>query len=159
MDNASELRYRRTKVGKAEFRKHTTPLSRSARNLLLMIDESHTGAQWVQLVQGSGEVDLALLISMGFIAVSGSETAAEPSKPVTLDEALQRWSYDELSKFLTAQTRERFGLLRGYHLILQIEGCSNVDEMRAVALKFVDSVRRSHGREPAVRLCRQFGAS
>ncbi len=159
MDDKLGPRYRRTKAGRAQFREQTVPLSRPARNLLLMIDESHTGAQWVQLVQGSSAADLSQLISMRFVAALDSPIPAEDARRQTLNEALQRWGYDELSKFLTAEVRERFGLLRGYGMILKIEGCSGLDELRAVAVKFVESVQKSHGSDPAARLCRQLGAN
>ena len=91
-------------------------------------------------------------------------TAAAPAEPppaaaVTLDEALQKWSYDALYTLLTHEARERFGLIKGYRLILEIEGVSNLAGLQAVAQKFVDQIRKAHGEDSAARFRRQLGAT
>lgn len=158
MTFASTERFLRTRAGRAEFRAQTIALPRPARNLLMVIDESRTGTEWVGQVQGSSEADLRQLIAAGLITVA---TAAprDHDGPVSVEAALQRWSYEALYTLLTAEARERFGLIRGYKLILQIEACATIQELRAVALAFVDNVRRTHGAEPAARLRRQLGAT
>ena len=159
MTTTEAHRYSRTDFGRAEFRAPTVALPRPARNLLMVIDDSRTGAQWVEQVHGSSGADLRQLIAAGLVEPSAAAMAAEHPKVVTLDAALQRWSYDALYTLLTSEARERFGLIRGYRIILQIEGCADLSALRDVARKFVDSVRKSHGPEPAARLSRQLGAS
>ena len=152
----------RTEAGRDEIRAKALPLSRPARNLLLVLDGSCSGAQWVAKVQGCTEADLQQLIDTGLLepTAAPAPVAAAPAKAVvTLDEALQKWTYDALYTLLTHEARERFGLIKGYRLILEIEGVSNLAGLQAVAHKFVEQIRKAHGEEPARRFRRQLGAS
>ena len=45
--------YSKTDAGRAEIRARTLPLSRTARNLLLVLDASKPGSEWVRLVAGA----------------------------------------------------------------------------------------------------------
>ena len=74
-------------------------------------------------------------------------------------EALKKWTYDALYTLLTHEARERFGLIKGYRLILEIEGVSNLDGLKNVAVKFVEQIRKAHGEETAARFRRQLGAT
>ena len=152
----------RTEAGRNEIRAKALPLSRPARNLLLVLDGSCTGAQWVAKVQGCSEADLQQLIDAQLIATTTAapaKAAPPPAAVVTLDEALQKWSYDALYTLLTHEARERFGLIKGYRLILEIEGVSNLAGLQAVAHKFVDQIRKAHGEDTAMRFRRQLGAT
>ena len=152
----------RTEAGRNEIRAKALPLSRPARNLLLVLDGSCTGAQWVAKVQGCSEADLQQLIDAQLIAttaVAPAKAAPPPAAVVTLDEALQKWTYDALYTLLTHEARERFGLIKGYRLILEIEGVSNLAGLQAVAHKFVDQIRKAHGEDTAMRFRRQLGAT
>jgi len=89
----------RTEAGRNEIRAKALPLSRPARNLLLVLDGSCTGAQWVAKVQGCSEADLQQLIDAQLIATTTAapaKAAPPPAAVVTLDEALQKWTYDAL---------------------------------------------------------------
>jgi hypothetical protein len=152
----------RTEAGRDEIRAKALPLSRPARNLLLVMDGSCTGAQWVAKVQGCSDGDLQQLIDAQLIAPTAAPVAAAVPAPVagvTLDEALQKWTYDALYTLLTHEARERFGLIKGYRLILEIEGVSNLAGLQAVAHKFVDQIRKAHGEDTATRFRRQLGAT
>jgi hypothetical protein len=158
----------RTESGRAEIRAKALPLSRPARNLLLVLDSSCSGAQWVAKVQGSSATDLQQLIDSQLIAPTGATGAASTSSRaqetpapagVSLDEALQKWSYDALYTLLTHEARERFGLIKGYRLILEIEGVSNIAGLQAVAYKFVEELRKAHGEDTAARFRKQLGAT
>jgi len=151
----------RTEAGRNEIRAKALPLSRPARNLLLVLDGSCTGAQWVAKVQGCTDADLQQLIDGLLIAPTTAAAPAEPppAAAVTLDEALQKWSYDALYTLLTHEARERFGLIKGYRLILEIEGVSNLAGLQAVAHKFVEQIRKAHGEDSATRFRRQLGAT
>ena len=152
----------RTEAGRNEIRAKALPLSRPARNLLLVLDGSCTGAQWVAKVQGCSEADLQQLIDAQLIATTTAapaKAAPPPAAVVTLDEALQRWTYDALYTLLTHEARERFGLIKGYRLILEIEGVSNLAGLQAVAHKFVEQIRKAHGEDSATRFRRQLGAT
>ena len=151
----------RTEAGRAEIRTAAHALSRSARNLLMVIDASRSGAEWVARVQGSSTADLAQLLEAGLVAPSGAAAEAGPAAAprVTVETAVQTWAYDPLYKLLTHEARERFGLIKGYRLVLRIEGCANLGELQKVALDFVALIRQAHGEEPAARFRRLLGAS
>ena len=151
--------YVRTEAGKAEIRARSLQLSRSARNLLMVIDASCTGEQWIAKVLGSSHADLRQLLAAKLIAVSNEPVVRVVHQRVTVEAAVRDWTYDALYTLLTHEARERFGLIKGYRLILKIEGCSNLEGMQDVALEFVEQIRKAHGEEPAARFRRQLGAT
>lgn len=61
-------RFAKTEAGRHEIRQRALPLSRPARNLLLIIDASRTGAEWLALVQGCDLAALQALFDAGLIA-------------------------------------------------------------------------------------------
>lgn len=74
-------RYARTPMGQAEIQSRALGLSRSVRNLLLVINPSQTGAEWLGQVRGVTPDDLARLLAEGLIApvagaASGPATAS-----------------------------------------------------------------------------------
>jgi hypothetical protein len=71
-------RYTKTDVGRAEIRARVHALTRTARNLLLIIDASRDGAEWVHLVQGASVADLQTLLDAGLVAAVGAAPAARP---------------------------------------------------------------------------------
>jgi hypothetical protein len=151
--------YVRTEAGKAEIRARSLQLSRSARNLLMVIDASCTGEQWIAKVLGSSHADLRQLLAAKLIAVSNEPVARVVHQRVTVEAAVRDWTYDALYTLLTHEARERFGLIKGYRLILKIEGCANLEGMQDVALEFVEQIRKAHGEEPAARFRKQLGAT
>lgn len=167
-------RYEKTTAGRAEIRDRAAALSRPARNLLLIIDDTRTGAEWTALVAGSSQADLHQLLQAGLIAALAVAPLPAPTAPVAaaattpavpaaagkrpgLTEALQAYSYRELYDRLSAEARPRLGLIRGYRMGLEIEKCSGAQEMRALALRFVDEIRAAHGDTAARDFCRSLG--
>ena len=78
---------------------------------------------------------------------------------IPVDVAVRDWTYDALYTLLTHEAKERFGLIKGYRLILKIEGCSDLAGMQAVALDFVEQLRKAHGEDSAARFRKQLGAT
>jgi len=150
----------RTEAGKAEIRDRGHAMSRPARNLLMVIDASCNGQAWVGKVQGCTDDDLKQLIGAGLVApAAGSGAHARVAAPrVSVEEAVRGWTYDALYTLLTHEAKERFGLIKGYRLILKIEGCANLAGLQAVALEFVDQIRKAHGDDSAARFRKQLGA-
>ena len=72
---------------------------------------------------------------------------------------MQQWTYDALYTLLTHEARERFGLIKGYRLILEIEGATGLPGLQAVARKFVEMIRKAHGDDSAARFRKQLGAN
>ena len=151
--------YVRTEAGKAEFRAHTLKLSRPARNLLMVIDASCSGDAWIGKVNGSTQADLDVLISARLIAPQTGPGTKTVHQRVSVEVAVRDWTYDALYTLLTHEAKERFGLIKGYRLILKIEGCSDLAGMQAVALDFVEHIRKAHGEESAARFRKQLGAT
>ena len=150
----------RTEAGKAEIRERSLQLSRPARNLLMVIDASCSGEDWIAKVNGSTPEDLAQLFAAGLIALQGQAGASRTVyQRIAVEAAVRDWTYDALYTLLTHEARERFGLIKGYRLILKIEGCSNLEGIQAVALDFVDQIRKTHGEEAAARFRKQLGAT
>ena len=151
--------YVRTEAGKAEIRARSLQLSRPARNLLMVIDASCSGEEWIAKVLGSTRADLDQLIAAGLVTVSAEAPRAGAAPRVTVQQAIKEWTYDALYTLLTHEARERFGLIKGYRLILKIEGCANLEGMQDIALEFVEMIRKAHGEEPALRFRKQLGAT
>jgi len=151
--------YVRTDAGKIEIRAHSVKLSRPARNLLLVIDGSCSGDAWIGKVNGSTPADLEVLIAAKLIApVAGTGTSTVFQR-IPVEVAVRDWTYDALYTLLTHEAKERFGLIKGYRLILKIEGCADLAGMQAVALDFVEQLRKAHGEESAARFRKQLGAT
>jgi hypothetical protein len=180
-------RYAKTETGRAEVRGRTQTLTRQARNLLLIIEPARPAAEWASMVQGCGLAELQALLAAGLIApaaaVGIAPTApavpapspaatppagpAAPSAPlaqplpptrVPLSQALARLGYRTLYDRITALARPRLGLFKGYRLILEVERCSGPDEVRALALRFVEQVREVDGEAAAQALAEQLAA-
>jgi hypothetical protein len=149
----------RTEAGKAEIRAHRVQLSRSARNLLMVIDASCSGDKWISKVLGSTHDDLQTLLDHGLVAAQGAAPTKTVYQRISVEVAVRDWTYDALYTLLTHEARERFGLIKGYRLILKIEGCSDLAGMQAVAIDFVDQIRKVHGDEYAARFRKQLGAT
>ena len=150
--------YARTEAGKAEIRAHSIKLSRPARNLLMVIDASCSGDAWIGKVNGSTPGDLEVLIAAKLIAPQG-DAARTVYQRIPVEVAVRDWTYDALYTLLTHEAKERFGLIKGYRLILKIEGCSDLAGMQAVALDFVEQIRKAHGEDSAARFRKQLGAT
>ena len=151
--------YVRTDAGKAEIRAQTIKMSRPARNLLMVIDGSCSGDAWLGKVNGSVPADLEVLIAATLIAPQGSVAGKTTHQRVPVEVAVRDWTYDALYTLLTHEAKERFGLIKGYRLILKIEGCSDLAGIQAVALEFVEHIRKAHGEESAARFRKQLGAT
>jgi len=151
--------YARTEAGKAEIRANSVKLSRPARNLLLVIDASCTGDAWIGKVNGSTPADLDALLAAKLIAPQAGAAAKLVYQRIPVETAVRDWTYDALYTLLTHEAKERFGLIKGYRLILKIEGCSDLAGMQAVALDFVEQLRKAHGEDAAARFRKQLGAT
>ena len=151
--------YARTEAGKAEIRAHSIKLSRPARNLLMVIDASCSGDAWIGKVNGSTAADLDVLIAAKLIAPQAGAGGKTVHQRVGVEVAVKDWTYDALYTLLTQEAKERFGLIKGYRLILKIEGCSDLAGIQAVALEFIEHIRKAHGEESAARFRKQLGAT
>ena len=157
------VRYQKTDAGRDEIRARAHELSRPARTLLLIIDASKSGDEWLAMVNGVVAADLARLLENGLIEPAGGQAVAAPAAAApagpSLVEALQYHTYRELYDRLTAEARPRLGLIKGYKWVLEIEKCRDADEIRAVALRFVEEIRNVQGDKAARDFARELGAA
>jgi len=171
------VRYVKTDAGREAIRSRDAALSRPARNLLLIIDSSRSGDEWLGLVGNATATDLAQLVQAGYVSeavvvarpvAAAAAAAAAAGAPVptrdpgtrvaVVEAALQALSYRELYDRLTAEARARLGLIKGYRTVLEIEKCAGADEIRQLALRFVEDVRAAQGDDAAREFCRSLGA-
>ena len=184
-----EVCYVKTEAGRDEIRSRARGLSRTLRNLLLMIDGNRSSAYLIEHLQGVAVVDIEQLAADGLIEAVPALTppppvvldvtldsaagvltaAAEPApmpmpmpmpsspQPAPVDDraedrevlaAIKAMSYQKLYKLLTAQARDRLGVVRGYKLALDVERTQSLEGLQQLALQFVSSVRELRG--PAV---------
>jgi hypothetical protein len=139
-------RFIKTDAGRAEIKSRTRKITRTARNLLLILDAARPGTDWVHLIHGATPADLDLLLEQGLIEIveSGAHDATRtPAK--TMAEAVNSLSYDQLYGLLTSQARDRLGLFKGLKMVLEVEKCSGLAELQALAMRFVDMVREAQG--------------
>ncbi|MDC8770249.1 hypothetical protein [Roseateles albus] len=132
--------YVKTEAGRAEIKARGLTMSRSMRNLLLMIDGGKTAAQWLSLVQGTVLADLEYLLAQGLIA------DARPSAvdiPVEVD--VSPLDYAQLYGFLTRHAKQYLGLMKGYKMVLEVERCGDLAALRALGQRFVAEVQQAQG--------------
>jgi hypothetical protein len=145
-------RCNKTEAGRAEIKARALPLSRHARNLLLIIDGSRPVNEWLGLVHGASEADLDGLVAQGLIepvaAPASAAPAARSNREPSVEQltaAMNALSYDQLYTLLTSQAKERFGLIKGYRFVLDVEKSTNLQEMQAVGQRFLAAVKEEHG--------------
>jgi hypothetical protein len=149
------FKYTKTDAGRDEIKTGSRKLPRTARNLLLIIDGTRSGDEWVKLVQGATPADLDLLVETQMVSkVQRAATSAELAAEATaaLNAALSNLSYEELYALLTNQARERFGLVKGYKMVLEVEKCSGPEQIKALAARFLTMVHEEQGPEEARKL-------
>jgi hypothetical protein len=64
---------------------------------------------------------------------------------MSVHEAVSQLSYDQLYTLLTSQARERLGLFAGYKFVLDVEKCANIEQLRALAERFLTLVKQHQG--------------
>lgn len=150
-------RYAKTETGRAEIRARVHALTRTARNLLLIIDPSRDDAAWVSMVQGASAADLQTLLDAGLVAPVGGpalvpgaalapSTAAEPAPADTTHEPVAAaLSYSDLYELLPSLAKQHLGLMKGYRFALSIEKASGLAGLQAVAQELAAEVERVKG--------------
>jgi hypothetical protein len=146
-------RFHKTETGRQEVRARGHALSRSARNLLLILDGTRPIAEWLTMVQGSSAADLQDLVQARLVepvsephggpaprAGAAHETVAAAPLPTPAG-----LGYADLYAALNAMVREHLGLIKGYRFTLDVERAAGLAELEAVARRFVDEVQRTHG--------------
>ena len=151
--------YAKTEAGRAEIRARALPLSRTARNLLLVLDASKTAADWLRLVAGATDADFETLRQQGLIAphgAGGQPMAAPAAAPVSAPAAapapapapagsailLDRAA---LYTYLSGEATKLLGPFKGYAFALEVERADSLSALQALALQFVERVQKAKG--------------
>lgn len=169
-----DSRLAKTDAGRAEIRARALPLSRAARNLLLVIDASKPAGDWLGLVAGVTRVDLEALVSQGLIApaagqapVAAAPVAAvppaagllpggwahtqpadlPPASPPAAEPVADGIMLDraQLYTYLSGAATKLLGPFKGYAFALEVERCDSLAELQALARQLVERVQKAKG--------------
>jgi hypothetical protein len=146
-----DLVHQKTESGRAEIKLRTLALSRSARNLLLVLDSSRTAREWLAVVQGATEADLLHLLAHDLIAPP--EVARKAAVPT-----LAALSYEQLYSYLTSSAKKYLGLIKGYRMVLEVERCVDLAALQVLAQRFVRDVEQAQGPAVADQVRQSLGA-
>ena len=149
--------YAKTEAGRREIREREISLARPGRNLLLIIDASRSGNDWLKLVQGCTGDDLAQLLGAGLIATESTTAATATADGSGLAAVLETLSYRQLYDLITSQARPRLGLIKGYKMVLEVERSSGPADIRVLTQRFIAMVRAVQGESGAQELHRILG--
>lgn len=159
-----DLLHSKTDAGRAEIRSRSLPLSRTARNLLLVLDASKTAGQWLSLVAGATEADFEMLRQHGLIAPQGAvgpapmaapapvaaapaaPTAPAPSAAAGHSPLLDRAA---LYTYLSGEATKLLGPFKGYAFALEVERADSLAALQALALQLVERVQKAKGEDAA----------
>ena len=162
---APSARFTKTEAGRQEIRARAHALSRGARNLLFILDDTRPGAEWLTLVQGTGPADLHALLRAHLVVPSEAASASRraerrrgsgrsragdaTSPPARRGAAFAGMSYADLYAGLSALVHQKLGLIKGHRFTGDIERATGLDELADVAWRFVDEVHKTQGDEAA----------
>lgn len=166
-----DLLHAKTEAGRAEIRARALPLSRTARNLLLVLDASKTPGDWVRLVAGATEADLQTLRQHGLIAPQGAggqplpPPQAAPAAPAATPAAsapgpaggsplLDRAA---LYMYLSGQATKLLGPFKGYAFALEVEKADSLAALQTLALQLVERVQKAKGDAAAAAVRESLG--
>ena len=174
-----EQLHSKTDAGRAEIRARALPLSRAARNLLLVLDASKPAAQWVSLVTGATEADFQTLREHGLIAPQGgaarppapapaqpapTPAAAAPSPVATPAPAAEAPAAGSplldraaLYTYLSGEATKLLGPFKGYAFALEVERADSLATLQALALQLVERVQKAKGDAAAAAVREALG--
>ncbi|RTL41098.1 MAG: hypothetical protein EKK53_14185 [Burkholderiales bacterium] len=166
--------YAKTDAGRAEIRARALPLSRTARNLLLVLDASKTASDWLRLVAGATEADFEMLRQQGLIAEQNAAghrvappAAAPAAAPAVTPAAapaakapaagsplLDRAA---LYTYLSGEATKLLGPFKGYAFALEVERADGLPALQALALQLVEKVQKAKGDAAAAAVREALG--
>ncbi|MCY4755808.1 hypothetical protein [Pelomonas aquatica] len=164
--NVLDQLHSKTEAGRAEIRARALPLSRAARNLLLVLDASKTAGDWLRLVAGATEADLTTLRQHGLIAPQGAggpppvattapaAPAAIAAPPAGGAPLLDRAA---LYAYLSGEATKLLGPFKGYAFALEVERADSLAALQALALQLVERVQKAKGEDAAAAVREALG--
>lgn len=170
-----DLPHFKTDAGRAEIRARSLALSRTARNLLLVIDASKSAQDWLRLVAGATEADLQVLIQHGLVAPQGmggamppvaapvpTATAAAPAAPAgpagpAVGGGSPLLDRSALYTYLSGEATKLLGPFKGYAFALEVERADSLTALQALALQLVERVHKAKGESAAAAVREALG--
>ncbi|MBI3350616.1 MAG: hypothetical protein HY020_25895 [Burkholderiales bacterium] len=173
-----DLLHSKTDAGRAEIRARALPLSRAARNLLLVLDASKPAGEWLRMVTGATETDLETLRQNGLIApqnAGGQPLPVQPpaAAPVATTSAatpaaaapgaqppaagsplLDRAA---LYTYLSGEATKLLGPFKGYAFALEVERADSLAALQGLALQLVERVQKAKGEDAAAAVRQALG--
>lgn len=154
-----ELLHSKTEAGRAEIKARALPLSRAARNLLLVLDPSKPAGEWLRLVAGATQADLEALRQCGLIAPQGAAAPAAPAPttaavvppPTGAPPAGGALLQDRaaLYTYLSGEAPRLLGTIKGYMFALDVEKADSLPALQALAQQLVERVQKAKGDDAA----------
>jgi len=138
--------FAKTQAGQREVRDRGVDLPRSARTLLVLVDGTRSSDAMLAMVKGATQSDIDALLHAGLIGPTGvaravaGKGASVPSAAADTLPAV-KLDFKELYSCLTELIREQLGVMKAFKYTLDVEKASTVDELMAVAKRFVDNVQ------------------
>ncbi|MDR7335176.1 hypothetical protein [Roseateles asaccharophilus] len=171
-----ELLHSKTDAGRAEIRARALPLSRAARNLLLVLDATKPAGEWLRLVAGATQADLEALRQHGLIAPQGAggspqpvaapapvpvaaPVASAPAASVAQSPAGGSLLLDRaaLYTYLSGEAPRLLGTFKGYAFALEVEKADSLSALQALALQLVERVQKAKGEDAASAVRQALG--
>ena len=159
----------KTEAGHREITQRSPALSRSARNLLLIMDPRRSAGEWLALVQGCGLPELNQLLAAGLVAplppaqaaAAGDSTVAGVDGPLSVPMALMD-TQPTLHEASVAPVTARMSLadalqMQGYKLLydrLTAEAKAQLGLIKGY--KMILDIERCNGPEAIRTLALQF---
>lgn len=175
-----DLLHSKTDAGRAEIRARALPLSRAARNLLLVLDATKPAGDWLRLVAGATQADLETLRQHGLIAPQSAggqplpvapaaapapaSAPAAPSAPAPAPAAAQAppagsplLDRAALYTYLSGEATKLLGPFKGYAFALEVERADSLAALQALALQLVERVQKAKGEAAAAAVREALG--
>ena len=180
-----DLLHSKTDAGRAEIRARALPLSRAARNLLLVLDASKPAGEWLRLVTGATEADLEALRQQGLIAPQGADGRALPPQPPAAAPATATAASATpaapaqspaaapaaqspaagsplldraaLYTYLSGEATKLLGPFKGYAFALEVERADSLAALQSLALQLVERVQKAKGESAAAAVRQALG--
>ena len=165
-----ELLHSKTDAGRAEIRARALPLSRAARNLLLVLDATKPAGEWLRLVAGATQADLEALRQHGLIAPQGAGGSSQPvpapapatapapapaaAAPASGSLLLDRAA---LYTYLSGEAPRLLGTFKGYAFALEVEKADSLQALQALALQLVERAQKGKGEDAAAAVRQALG--
>ncbi|MGZ8259888.1 MAG: hypothetical protein ACXWUL_04980 [Caldimonas sp.] len=136
---------------------------RAQRNLLLLIDGRRSDEKLLSDLAGISPADFAALAELGLIAPVGPATPPMPMPPPAAEPATRPGQGAGVDAFDYAALRGAIGRsiskqlgMRGFALLMVLEDCNTVDDLKDVAQRLLKAVADRKGMAAAEQVSKEL---